>query len=78
MTLVDKMEGTMCLQMGENSPVEIEIRVDFKTSQIRCTEEGQESSLMLKSIEAVDQAELIYSIIRKDVLFMSSGNTAYI
>ena len=67
----------MKLWMDTNDPIEKEVIVDYKTKTIKCAE-STEQDLELEVTQALKQAELIYSILREDVVLVRSKGVTYI
>ena len=51
--------------------------MDYETKAIRSPEE-QPSEIEIVAIDAVDQAEITYSILYPDVTYLKIKNTAYV
>lgn len=77
MNLVEVVPGWLSYKLGDKEPVIRDIVVDYQAKTIECPE-GNEPDLSIEAIEAVDSAELTYSILREDVKFLRSEGKAYI
>jgi hypothetical protein len=69
--------GTLRLKFDGEPEVTEEIQVDFKRKEI-IQARGHEPNVEFYAIEAVDQAELIYFILKSDVSFLTVGLDAYV
>ena len=77
-----QVTGDLKLCFGDNAPIERPVYLDYQTKQI-CTydedeEDNDDISIEINATEAVDQAEIIFSILYRDAQFIYVGNQAWI
>ena len=79
-----QITGDLKLCFGDNAPIERPVYLDYQTKQICTIDEDEEEedsddiSIEINATEAVDQAEIIFSILYRDAQFFYVGNQAWI
>ena len=67
--IAEKVPGLLSLTIGNDQPIQLIIQMDYQNKCITSAI-GQEPEIEITAAEAIDQAEITYAIMTKDVTYL--------